>query len=154
MTSKKKLSTAVSTKRGMKPGAEQFWDFVSQQAQMTEAQRLKNIKQGLSTTLPESMGAAFGMELSEIAASLQTSVSSLKQQVDNLNLGTSERIDRIAEVAGQAGDVLESRHEVIKWLTSSHAALGNEIPIELCDTEIGARQVRRVLSAIEWGNVA
>ena len=71
-----------------------------------------------------------------------------------LDAAASERFDRIAQIAGMAEDILESREEAAKWLTRAHPLLNQETPLHLCHTELGAGQVKRVLSAIEWGNVA
>ncbi|WP_085920407.1 antitoxin Xre/MbcA/ParS toxin-binding domain-containing protein [Halomonas sp. CSM-2] len=40
------------------------------------------------------------------------------------------------------------------WLSRPNEALGGRAPIKLCRTESGAKQVCRVLRAIEWGGVA
>jgi putative toxin-antitoxin system antitoxin component (TIGR02293 family) len=154
---KKKMSTASFSNQRMKPQALLFWDYVSQQSKMSEAERLTNIRHGLSAELPVNMCAAFDLDLSEAATILQASKSTLEQHARKsvpLSLGASERLDRVAQVAGLALEVLEGPNEAAKWLTRPHPALVNEIPIFLCDTEIGARQIRRILSGIEWGNVA
>ncbi|MFZ3022975.1 MbcA/ParS/Xre antitoxin family protein [Pseudomonas sp.] len=57
-----------------------------------------------------------------------------------------EAITRIAEA------VFESNDMALSWMRRENIALGNAKPIELCDTDVGAAQVRRVLSAIEYGN--
>ncbi|WP_425543008.1 MbcA/ParS/Xre antitoxin family protein [Vreelandella titanicae] len=41
--------------------------------------------------------------------------------------------------------VFEDKPGAINWLTRSNGALGGQVPIMLCKTEIGAKQVRRVL---------
>jgi putative toxin-antitoxin system antitoxin component (TIGR02293 family) len=153
----KKLSIDASSSLSKKSRAIRFWDYVSQQSNMSEAERLASIRHGLSAELPVNMCAAFDLDLSEAATILQTSKSTLEQHARKsvaLCLGVSERLDRVAQVAGLALEVLEGPNEAAKWLTRPHPALVNEIPIFLCDTEIGARQIRRILSGIEWGNVA
>jgi uncharacterized protein (DUF2384 family) len=39
-------------------------------------------------------------------------------------------------------------------MATPNDALGGNTPVLQCETEIGARQVRRILHAIEWGGVA
>ena len=65
----------------------------------------------------------------------------------------SERLDRIAEITHQAVAVFESEEQAVAWMSRPNDALGVMTPVMLCQTEIGARQVRRVLAALEWGGV-
>ena len=64
----------------------------------------------------------------------------------------SQPIDRIEGVTRMAEAVFESKNIALNWMRRENIALGNAKPIELCDTDEGAAQVRRVLSAIEHGN--
>ncbi len=48
--------------------------------------------------------------------------------------------------------IFQSNDMALNWMRRENIALGNAKPIELCDTDVGAAQVRRVLSAIEYGN--
>ncbi|WP_338010181.1 MbcA/ParS/Xre antitoxin family protein [Pseudomonas sp. GM21] len=40
------------------------------------------------------------------------------------------------------------------WMSTPNKAFGGTAPIMLCETEIGAKQVRRVLQSLEWGGSA
>lgn len=134
-----------------------FWGYVSQQAKMTEIERLASIKNGLPYNLLIATQVALDLNLTDFAKILNTSRSSLKRHelpIAPLNPIISERLDRIAQIAGIALEIMESRQETIGWLTRPHAALNNAIPVSLCDTEIGGRQVRRILTSIEWGGSA
>ena len=78
-----------------------------------------------------------------------------KKKADQaLDLVTSERLDRLASVAVLAEQVFEDKDAAAQWLERPNQALGGLTPLSLCDTEIGANQVRRVLHALEWGGVA
>lgn len=63
----------------------------------------------------------------------------------------SDRLFRLARVAGQAAEVLGSEDRAAKWLRRSNRALGNEAPLKLLDTDIGTKQVEDVLTRIEAG---
>nr|WP_238543981.1 MbcA/ParS/Xre antitoxin family protein [Pseudomonas sp. GM21] len=39
-------------------------------------------------------------------------------------------------------------------MSTPNKAFGGTAPIMLCETEIGAKQVRRVLQSLEWGGSA
>ena len=49
--------------------------------------------------------------------------------------------------------IFESKDIALSWMWRENIALGNAKPIGLCDTDEGAAQVRRVLSAIEHGSL-
>jgi len=66
----------------------------------------------------------------------------------------SARLYRIASVSELAEKVFEDRNAAAQWMTKPNQALGDRVPILLCETEIGAKQVRRVLHALESGGVA
>ena len=88
---------------------------------------------------------------------MNTSISALERRrrdVKNLNLVASERLDRIAFVCHLATDVFEDKQAAIDWLSRSNEILGDQPPIMLCETEIGVKQIRRVLHAMEWGGAA
>ncbi len=63
-----------------------------------------------------------------------------------------QRIVRAEGVTRMAEAVFEDKDIALNWMLRENIALGNAKPIELCDAEEGAVQVRRVLSAIEHGN--
>ena len=63
----------------------------------------------------------------------------------------SERLERVARLTALAEHVLESRAEAQQFLTSPHALLDGEAPIELAATDLGARRVENVLWQLEYG---
>ncbi|NMY53087.1 MbcA/ParS/Xre antitoxin family protein [Pseudomonas sp. WS 5011] len=65
----------------------------------------------------------------------------------------AEHTVRLDEVVRMAEGIFESKKVALSWMMRENIALGNAKPIELCDTDEGAAQVRRVLSAIEYGNL-
>lgn len=64
----------------------------------------------------------------------------------------AQRTARVEEIRRMAEAILESNDMALSWMRRENIALGNAKPIELCDTDERAAQVRRVLSAIEHGN--
>ncbi len=76
-----------------------------------------------------------------------------KKDEKPLDSVASERLDRLASVAILAEEVFEDKEEAAQWLAAPNEALGGNSPVMLCETEIGAKQVRRVLNALEWGGV-
>ena len=73
---------------------------------------------------------------------------------NNESASAAADAQRIERVARMAECIFESKDIALSWMWRENIALGNAKPIELCDTDKGAAQVRRVLSAIEHGNSA
>ncbi|WP_390174035.1 antitoxin Xre/MbcA/ParS toxin-binding domain-containing protein [Vreelandella aquamarina] len=46
----------------------------------------------------------------------------------------------------------EDTGATITWLSRPNKSLDGQIPLVLCETESGKKQVQRVLHALEWGN--
>jgi putative toxin-antitoxin system antitoxin component (TIGR02293 family) len=64
----------------------------------------------------------------------------------------AQRIVRVEGIARMAEGIFESKDIALSWMRRENIALGNAKPIELCNSDEGAAQVRRVLSALEYGN--
>lgn len=62
----------------------------------------------------------------------------------------SERLARVALIEAEAEEVFGSQDVAKDWLLTKNNALG-DVPLELLDTEIGAMEVKKVLSAIAYG---
>ncbi|MDF3935916.1 type II RES/Xre toxin-antitoxin system antitoxin [Pseudomonas citronellolis] len=134
-----------------------FWLLVHDHARLTERQRLQEIRHGLSWRWVESVRDTFRISGPGFVELFNISLSTYerKKKADQaLDAVTSERLDRLASVAVLAEQVFEDRLAATQWLERGNAALGGQAPFSLCDTEIGANQVRRVLHALEWGGVA
>jgi putative toxin-antitoxin system antitoxin component (TIGR02293 family) len=56
-----------------------------------------------------------------------------------------------ASVEAQAFEVLEGREKALRWLGMPNTALGGKKPLDLLDTELGAKQVEAILGRIESG---
>jgi len=78
----------------------------------------------------------------------------MKSKKNTSAAADAQRIVRVEGIARMAEGIFESKDIALSWMRRENIALGNAKPIELCDTDEGAAQVRRVLSAIEHGNSA
>lgn len=63
-----------------------------------------------------------------------------------------ERLSRVAHTSILALNVWEDTGATITWLSRPNQSLDGQIPLVLCETESGKKQVQRVLHALEWGN--
>lgn len=63
----------------------------------------------------------------------------------------SEQSTRVEAVLRLAEAIFENKEKALQWMSMPNQALGGNVPLIQCETELGAQQVRRVLSAMEWG---
>ncbi|WP_262380270.1 MULTISPECIES: MbcA/ParS/Xre antitoxin family protein [Pseudomonas] len=138
-------------------GAEEFWAFSSGRFALRDSERLAQIKNGFPAHLFQAMRRTFNLQEHALSVLLNTSMTTLERRVREhraLDAAVSERMDRIATVSHLAERVFEDRDAVVQWMTRANKALAGNAPILLCETEIGARQVRRALRALDSGGVA
>ncbi|NBB32521.1 DUF2384 domain-containing protein [Pseudomonas kielensis] len=136
---------------------EVFWEFCAQLERLKESERLQQIKTGVSVDLVEATRATFNLTDDQVSMLFNASLSTLnrwRNAKKNLDQVASERLDRIAGVCLHAESVFASRANVSRWMSAENLSCGHCLPVMLCLTEIGAKQVRRVLYALEWGGVA
>jgi len=154
--------TALSAGRPKRSGADpdsrtDFWSLVMKTASASEQERIARISQGYPANHLVTIRSALTLTASLAEQLFSVSQSTLLRRLKDrqrLSSVTSERLDRLASVANLAHEVFEDRDQALTWLSSPNVALGNQQPIMLCETEIGANQARRVLRALEWGGVA
>jgi putative toxin-antitoxin system antitoxin component (TIGR02293 family) len=74
-----------------------------------------------------------------------------RAQAGVLSREESERLERVARVTTLAEQVLESREDAQRFLTSPHPLLDGDAPLDLAATDLGARRVEDVLWRLEYG---
>ncbi|WP_223543833.1 antitoxin Xre/MbcA/ParS toxin-binding domain-containing protein [Pseudomonas sp. BF-B-28] len=138
-------------------GIAAFWRFSAYQQSLTESERLHQIKAGFPVDLIQAFRLAFDLQDRHLEMLLHASMSTLerrRREHKNLDPVASERLDRIAVFSHLAERVFESQVSAAHWMSTPNKALGGIAPIMLCETEIGTKQVRRILRALEWGGAA
>lgn len=63
----------------------------------------------------------------------------------------SERILRVTAAFQRAIEVFEDLEKARKWFSTPKRTLSNQTPLQFCDTEVGANEVRNLLGRIEHG---
>jgi putative toxin-antitoxin system antitoxin component (TIGR02293 family) len=91
---------------------------------------------------PQQFTAVFGIPPRTVAR---------RKEAQHLTPQESDRLYRVARAASQAVEVLGSIEKARVWLKTPNRALGGEIPLDLLDTEIGARQVEEILLRLNYG---
>lgn len=88
---------------------------------------------------------------SRIVASSPATISRAKS-AEKLNQSISERLVQLGQIEVETEEVFGSAEKAKAWLTTRNHVL-NAAPIDLLDTAPGVAEVRRLLSAIEYGGV-
>jgi putative toxin-antitoxin system antitoxin component (TIGR02293 family) len=68
-----------------------------------------------------------------------------------LNQVETERLVRLADITRLAVTAFGDSTAATKWLLAPNIALAGESPLAMAATDIGAREVRRVISAVTYG---
>jgi len=99
---------------------------------------------------------AAGLTLKELATSLDLSPRSLQRRRAEGRLARyeSDRLYRLARIVALAKRYLGEDQTAKRWLRRPNRALGGRTPLQLIDTEPGARAVENVLGRIAYGGVS
>lgn len=68
-----------------------------------------------------------------------------------LSIEESERTERLARVVALAESIWEVRLDARAFLNRAHPLLGGDSPLNVAQTELGARRVERLLYDVEHG---
>jgi putative toxin-antitoxin system antitoxin component (TIGR02293 family) len=113
----------------------------------------ERIKRGLPYSSLESVSERLHLSVPEAANVLHMPSRTLarRKQAGRLAADESDRLYRLAHVVAFASNVLGSDQKAASWLRRPNRALENERPIDLLDTDVGARQVEDILGRIAHG---
>lgn len=112
-----------------------------------------NIRNGLPTDILQTIQARLDISRIELSNLLMISPRTLdrRQKEAVLPPAESERSYRIARLTDLATQVFGSMEKASTWFKQSNYALGNKKPIDIIQTEPGARLVERTLQQIQHG---
>jgi len=120
------------------------------------AKKIELIRSGVTARVVDDMVEYLHVSKSEIFKVLRTPESTAHKLIkDNrpLDAGASERVVRVADITRMAEDTFGGREPATQWLKTPNLALDTATPLSMLDTEPGASEVRRILSAINYGGV-
>jgi len=97
-----------------------------------------------------------GLTLRQLSATLDLSPRSLqrRRQTGRLARYESDRLYRLARIIALAKQYIGNEDAATRWLRRPNRTLGGRIPLEVIDTEPGARSVENVLGRIAYGGVS
>jgi|SRR5690606_7736489 len=111
------------------------------------------VRNGLPYSALEALQAALDLSLKELSVMLGLPERTLARRKDEqqLTAAESDRLYRVARTLAHAASVLGSIEKARLWLKRSNRARGDEVPLTLLDTDLGARQVEETLLRIVYG---
>jgi putative toxin-antitoxin system antitoxin component (TIGR02293 family) len=116
----------------------------------------EEIKQGFRPQVFLSFKANTGLSNSVLSRILGVSDRSINRynRSQRMKPSASDRLYRMAKILALAENVLEDREQALNWMSSKQKGLGSQKPLNLIETEAGAREVEEELLRIEHGFVA
>ena len=114
------------------------------------------IREGFRHSVVEALMGNSGLTLKEISASLDLAPRSLQRRKHEGRLARyeSDRLYRLARMLALADYFIGSRAKALDWMKRPNIVLGGAVPLDLIDTELGARQVENILGRIGYGGVS
>lgn len=122
----------------------------------TTADLQSAIREGFPQAVVEEVMRSMHISLRELAATLDLSPRSLQRRRREGRLASfeSDRLYRLARIVAIAKQYIGEAEAATRWLKRPNRALGGKTPLELVDTELGARTVENVLGRIAYGGVS
>ena len=121
---------------------------------------LEDLRQTVQAGLPyhalEAVMERFGLGQAEVAAVLGVPPRTMarRKRSRRLHPDESDRLIRLARLATQAVQVFGKEDKAAMWMHRPNRALGNQAPLNLLRTDLGAKQVEEVLGRIEHGVIS
>ncbi len=114
------------------------------------------IRQGFPQSVVDELMRSAGLTMKELAASLDLSLRSLQRRRREGRLAPyeSDRLYRLARIIALAKHYVGDEEKAARWLKRPNRALGGNTPLEVIDTEPGARAVENVLGRIAYGGTS
>jgi putative toxin-antitoxin system antitoxin component (TIGR02293 family) len=114
----------------------------------------KRIEAGFSYVTLTRLQEAIALPMPSLAELVQIPTRTLarRKSAGKLAPDESERVFRIASVLAKAEALFEGdRAAALAWLTQPNRALGDERPLDVARTEVGAREVEDLIGRLEHG---
>ena len=135
--------------------SESFESWKAVLAKANPGARIKIVRSGTSAFILVTASKHFCMPRSKFAQLIGISPATAERKIKSgqpLGQPETERLGRIALIEDDAEKVFGTTVMARDWLTKMNPALG-DTPLSMLDTETGAGEVRKILSAIAYGGV-
>jgi putative toxin-antitoxin system antitoxin component (TIGR02293 family) len=118
------------------------------------AEKIHAIREGVRARVVDDLVAYLDVPKHVVFKVLHTPESTAHRLIRDdrpLDSAASERLVRLADVIRLAEETLGGRAAGTRWLKTPNLGLGDATPLSMLDTEPGAQEVRRILTAIAHG---
>lgn len=114
---------------------------------------IDQIRAGLPVNEFDHLGGRLHVSAEDLAKAVGIPVRTLarRRREGRLQKNESDRLVRIQRLFDRAIDVMGTEEDAANWLNHPQRGLGGEKPLDLADTEPGAREVENLLGRIEEG---
>ncbi|MEJ0001154.1 MAG: antitoxin Xre/MbcA/ParS toxin-binding domain-containing protein [Verrucomicrobiota bacterium] len=114
---------------------------------------IKRVEKGVPFRDLEVLGRKLHLTLDELSRLVGIARATLhrRRKEGRLQPMESDRLVRYERLLAQAIKVFESEEDALGWLRAAQRGLGGAVPLEYAQTEVGAREVERLLGRIEYG---
>lgn len=133
--------------------AEGFIKWKTDLANANAGTLIKIVRDGVKPSVFVTASLHFGMPRTNFAKLIGMSPATAERKIKSgslLGQNETERLSRIALIENEAEKVFGTSDMARDWLTKMNASLG-DTPLSMLDTETGAGEVRKILSAIAYG---
>ena len=115
-----------------------------------------SIRQGFSFELVEALAELVGIELNELVefGVIPRRTLSHSKQNQQFSSAQSDRAVRFFRILQRAKETFGSKDQALLWLKRPTRPLNANAPLDLLDTEAGARMVEDLLTRIDHGIAA
>jgi putative toxin-antitoxin system antitoxin component (TIGR02293 family) len=114
---------------------------------------IRRIQNGFPFRELETLRTSIDLPLEQLAGKLSISRSTLQRRKVSGRLSPveSDKVTRFARLLQQAVEIFGNIDKARAWLKHPQRGLGGAIPLDYAETEIGAREVEKLLGRIDYG---
>jgi putative toxin-antitoxin system antitoxin component (TIGR02293 family) len=114
---------------------------------------IRRIQKGLRFSELQALQNRIDMPLEQLAGKLSISRSTLQRRktAGRLSSDESGKVMRFSQLLEHATKIFGNVDRARGWLKHPQRGLGGAVPLDYAETEIGAREVDRLLGRIDYG---
>ena len=114
---------------------------------------IRRIQKGFPFRELETLQHTIEMPLEQLARKLSISRSTLQRRkaAGRLSPDESDKVTRFNRLLQHASDIFGNIDKARAWLKQPQRGLGGAIPLDYAETELGAREVEKLLGRIDYG---
>ena len=161
------IKTETLNGRPQAPDSRKFWDLICENTtaahpylvflglrRFDTPSLLERLKSGLSFASFNRLRQNIKLSQEELGALMQISPRTLARRRTQKRLETdeSDRLVRLSRVFGKTVELFEGHDDSARaWLARPLPGLGGQRPLDLLDSEVGAREVEALIERLEHG---